>query len=116
MSHHKRHQLSGKPNKEYDFTFVATDPEGDQVYYYADWGDGTNSGWDGPYNSGASATLSHTWTEQQEFTITARAKDAIGNIGPASTFPFSTPKNKALIWNFLEKFPFISQLIKMVFL
>jgi hypothetical protein len=107
---------SGKPNNNYDFTFTTTDPESDQVYYYVDWGDGTNSGWDGPHNSGASATLSHTWAEEQEFTITARAKDAIGNIGPDSTYPFSTPKNKAIIWSVLEIFPFLSQFLKALIL
>lgn len=104
-------QSSGKPNKNYDFTFTATDPEGDQLYYYVDWGDTTNSGWVGPYSSGASATLSHTWADKQAFTITAKARDANGNRGPESTFAFSTPKNKAIIWGFLQNFPFLSQFL-----
>ncbi|GAH10053.1 unnamed protein product, partial [marine sediment metagenome] len=31
---------NGKPNTEYTFTFVSTDPEGDAVMYIVDWGDG----------------------------------------------------------------------------
>jgi hypothetical protein len=107
---------SGRPNRNYDFTVSATDPEGDDVYYYADWGDGTNSGFQGPYASGTTATLSKTWTGEQEFTITVRAKDSYGNIGPESTFAFSTPKNKAIMWNFLENFPLLSQILKALFL
>ena len=102
---------SGKPDKEYDFTFTAIDPESEQVYYYVDWGDGTNSGWDGPYSSGGSATLSHTWTEEEKFTITAKAKDAIGNIGPDSIFSFSTPRNKGIFYDFIERFPILSYLL-----
>jgi len=32
---------------EYTFNTSTTDPEGDDVYYLFDWGDGTNSGWQG---------------------------------------------------------------------
>ncbi|RLF53387.1 MAG: hypothetical protein DRN24_01035, partial [Thermoplasmata archaeon] len=39
----------GKPNKEYSFTFKSTDPEGSNIYYYVDWGDGTYTDWDGPH-------------------------------------------------------------------
>jgi hypothetical protein len=35
---------NGKPNTEYTFTFVSTDPDGDAVMYNVDWGDGDPSG------------------------------------------------------------------------
>ena len=41
---------------------VATDPDGDNVLYYIDWGDGTNSGWLGPYPSGQQASAQKTWS------------------------------------------------------
>ena len=34
---------NGNVGVEYDFTFHANDPDGDGVYYYIDWGDGTNT-------------------------------------------------------------------------
>jgi hypothetical protein len=37
---------------EYLFTTSAIDPDGDQLYYMWDWGNGEMSDWLGPYNSG----------------------------------------------------------------
>jgi len=31
---------SGAVSVSYEFTIVSTDPDGDDVYYYIDWGDG----------------------------------------------------------------------------
>jgi hypothetical protein len=40
---------AGKVNTNYTFTIgPITDPEGDQFYFFLDWGDGTTSGWQGP--------------------------------------------------------------------
>ena len=36
---------SGKPGTEYEYTFVSTDPEEDEISYYIDWGDNTSTGW-----------------------------------------------------------------------
>ena len=44
--------ISGKVNTDYPYTSITTDPEGDQVLYWFDWADGTNSGWLGPYDLG----------------------------------------------------------------
>ena len=52
---------SGSVGTEYDYTFVSTDPEEDDIYYYVDWGDNTNTGWIGLYGSGEEITQSHTW-------------------------------------------------------
>ena len=65
----------GTVNQEYIYTIVTTDPDGDNVFYYVDWGDGTNSGWIGPYTSGLTITISHTWTAQGTYQVRARAKD-----------------------------------------
>jgi hypothetical protein len=53
----------------------ATDPDGDAVYYYFDWGDGGNSGWLGPYASGASGCKDHSYSSEGTYTIKAKAKD-----------------------------------------
>ena len=39
----------GKPNQAYDFTVTATHPEGGELWYWIDWDDGSNTGWQGPY-------------------------------------------------------------------
>ncbi len=60
---------------EYIFNTSTTDPEGDDVYYLFDWGDGNNSGWIGPYASGATVNASHTWTKGGDYEIRAKAHD-----------------------------------------
>jgi hypothetical protein len=69
---------SGSAGTAYTYTFVTTDPEGDNVYYYVDWGDGTYSGWLGPSASGEEITQSHTWSEEGTYTIRCKAKDING--------------------------------------
>jgi hypothetical protein len=71
---------NGKPEKEYEYTSVTTDPEVDQILYLFDWGDGTVSEWLGPYNSGEPVTASHAWPALGDYEIKVRAKDIEGSI------------------------------------
>jgi hypothetical protein len=66
--------------QEYDYTFVATDPNGDDVWYYIDWGDGEYEVWKGLYASGEEFEVSHTWSGSQgeSYTIRAKARDPDG--------------------------------------
>lgn len=66
---------SGKPGTIYTYTMITTDPDNDNVYYYVDWGDNTNSGWLGPYISGAQASTTHSWNAQGTYTVKLKAKD-----------------------------------------
>ena len=68
---------TGDAGTPYDFSFNTTDPDGDNLYYYVDWGDNQRS-WFGPYPSGEEATVSHTWSEQGTYTIKAKARDIHG--------------------------------------
>jgi len=104
---------NGDKDKKYDFTFSAVDPEGDNVYLFVDWGDGTDSGWVGPYNSAESVILSHTWSQEEKFTITAKAKDEQGLFSLVSTFSFSTPKIKANLLNILERLSILQNIFLM---
>jgi hypothetical protein len=69
---------SGQKGVEYTFSAVTTDPEGDQVSYFFDWGDGTDSGWVGPFNSGVAGTAKHTYTGVGTLSILVKAKDSNG--------------------------------------
>ena len=60
---------------EYTFSTSTTDPEGEQVYYKWDWGDGNSSDWLGPYDSGATVHASHAWGEAGTYNIKVKAKD-----------------------------------------
>ena len=65
----------GVITKELEYSFVASDPDGDDVYYYIDWGDFNVEEWIGPYASGEEITINHTWDELGTYTIVAKAKD-----------------------------------------
>ena len=65
----------GEPRRYYDYSFCSLDPNGDDVYYLVDWGDGTYSDWFGPYNSGEEIIVSHKWDKKGTFTIKAKARD-----------------------------------------
>jgi hypothetical protein len=65
----------GLVNTMYSYKTRTTDPEGDDVYYWFDWGDGSNSGWAGPYHSGVDVSLSHAWIQKGIYNIIVKAKD-----------------------------------------
>ena len=71
--------LSGKIGVTYTYNTTTSDPEGDNIYFWFDWGDGTSSGWVGPYISGALGNASHSWTIKGTYTIKVKAKDTAGN-------------------------------------
>lgn len=63
---------------EHEFRIWSTDPEGDKIRYYVDWGDGTNTGWIGPYLSEQQITIKHSWSEIGYHKIRVRAEDTYG--------------------------------------
>jgi hypothetical protein len=69
---------SGIINTQYTFTATTTDPEGEQISYMFDWGDGTTSDWIGPYTSGVPGSALHQWTEAGTYDVKVKAKDIGG--------------------------------------
>jgi hypothetical protein len=63
---------------DYTFSAVTTDPEGDQVYYMFDWGDGSMSDWIGPVASGTPGSAVHQWAAAGDYDIKVKAKDVNG--------------------------------------
>ncbi|PNX53779.1 MAG: hypothetical protein BV458_02560, partial [Thermoplasmata archaeon M9B2D] len=76
-------ETSGKLNTPYTYSTSTIDPNGDQVYYLWDWGDGTPSTWLGPYASGATINTTHTWTVKSS-SVKVKAKDIYGAESPWS--------------------------------
>jgi hypothetical protein len=101
---------TGKVSHRYDFTFNSTDPNGDNVWYYIDWGDNTSSRWHGPFSSGVAVTQSHTWTTKGPYIIKAKAKDIYGNesgwgtLSVTMPLSYEPPHFRFLNW-LLERFP-----------
>jgi formylglycine-generating enzyme required for sulfatase activity len=109
---------SGKVGIEYTYTSSTTEPDGEQIYYWFDWDDGTNSGWIGPLNSGEETSASHTWTKRGSYEIKVKAKDINGSQSKWSDpLPITMPKAKHLI--FMEWlsyiFPTFHQLLNLMF-
>jgi len=109
-----------KVNKSYSYKSAATDPDGDKVSLLFDWGDGTWSGWLGPYTSGEKVTARHTWKEKGTYNIRVKAKDVNGTQSEWSkTLVISMPKSKeisgSLLLKFLERFPRLFQFIRSLF-
>ena len=70
---------NGKPGTSYLYTTSTTDIDGDQVYYKWNWGDGNFSDWLGPFDSGATASATYSWTNQGTYSIIVKAKDTYGD-------------------------------------
>jgi hypothetical protein len=51
----------GEKLGEINLTIRSIDPDGDNVLYYIDWGDGFFGDWYGPYSSGENVTITHSY-------------------------------------------------------
>jgi hypothetical protein len=67
--------LNGDVGVVYMYLSNAIDPDGDQMYYFFDWGDSTEGIWVGPFESGANISTSHVWHERGTYTIKVKVKD-----------------------------------------
>ena len=88
-------QTNGQVGVEYEYTFSSDDPDGDNLSYYVDWGDGTNSGWLGPYISGVQASANHSWNQKGTYIIKVKAKDVHGAVSDWGSLTVTIPKNQA---------------------
>lgn len=62
----------------YSFIAMLTDPDGDQIDYKFDWGDGTSTDWiEGPTGSGE-VTQTHAFSTAKTYSVKAKARDEHG--------------------------------------
>jgi hypothetical protein len=66
------------PGVELEFGVKSQDMNGDDILYQIDWGDGSNTGWIGPYPSGEEIRLTHAWDKEGGYWVRAKAKDTRG--------------------------------------
>ena len=109
----------GMIGQNYTYTTSTTDPEGDQLYYNWSWGDGTYSGWIGPYYSGEIVNQSHSWNDKENYQIKVKAKDILGMESDWSDpLAIKMPKtyiNKPIIevlMKILQRFSFFEKILK----
>ena len=102
---------------EYEWSFVSTDPDGDNITYYVDWGDECGGAeWHGPYTSGEEVLLSHRYTEKNTLIINAMAVDEHGAESNMTYFEVTITKSVSINLPFmrlLEQFPILRYLLRM---
>jgi rhodanese-related sulfurtransferase len=105
----------GKVCVDYNYTFNATDPDGDYLYYNINWSDDTGEVLIGPYASGKEVTLNHTWFSEKIYTIKAKAIDRYNDESVWDYLEVNITKNKEVnkpIINFLEKYPYVYLILR----
>jgi hypothetical protein len=94
---------NGKINEDHTYTSSTTDIDGDNVYYLWDWGDGNDSGWLGPFDSGEICEVTYSWSNQGNYEIRVKAKDIYGDESDWSDpLTVSMPKNKLMNFLFIK--------------
>jgi C1A family cysteine protease len=105
--------------REYTFELSAEDPQGDDVEVYIKWKPGFGgSGWLGPYASGEKFEVTHTWTEEENVIVKARARDPDRNTGPWASFEVSMSRDRQKetpFFDFLKEFPIIYRMFVRIF-
>lgn len=108
---------NGNVGTWYEYCAYTTDPNGDDIYYKFDWGDGTDSDWLAPVPSGDTKCASHVWTETGTYPIRVKAKDIYGSESSWSAPLYvSMPKSKMqmhpIIQYFFEQHQGLYQLLQ----
>ena len=97
-------KLNGKAGEEYEFIFSALDPDDDNIFLYIEWGDDTIENYNGPYQSEEEVIFNHTYIQEGNYTIRAKAKDIYDIESDWSTLTVSMPKSKAVNFNTMPLF------------
>lgn len=109
---------TGNTKEEYTYTSSTTDPDNDQLYYLFSWGDGTDSGWIGPFESGGECEASHIWNKKGDYEVKVRAKDTKDLLSEWSDpLRISMPKNNpvsSLLTEFFQNHPILFKLIQIL--
>ncbi len=81
------------------------DPDGNDLYYYIDWGNGTTE-LVGPYGSGRTAKVKHIWNESGTYLIRVRSRDTFDEKSDWATLEVSMPKNR--LKTYFDRFSYIN--------
>jgi hypothetical protein len=75
---HPAGPLEGIAGRSYAYASDTNDPEGDDLHFVWGWGDGSLSGWLGPYGQGETCTAEHAWSEAGVYLVRVKARDPHG--------------------------------------
>ena len=110
-------QSSGEIRTEYTYTTSTTDPDGDEISYLFDWGDGSTSFILGPYSSGSECSSTNIWFEQGNYEIRVKAIDSNGAESAWSDpLSINMPKNKPIFYSyFMQLYLKFRNIITLIF-
>ncbi len=111
----------GKAGNALTYSFVTTDLNDDDVYYFIDWDDGNVEEWIGPSASGETIKYTYVWAAQGTYIVKAKAKDIYGGESDWTELPVEINKNKYFNLNliswlferFPNSFPLLRHLLKL---
>ena len=110
------------PGEEADYKFKAIDPDGHDVFFSINWGDGSYGTWEGPYASGEEAVFSHSWSMQGKYEIKVKVKDVFGDESEEEGTHKVTVPNEAttpifikILQTLCDMFPRIGELLQVIF-
>jgi agmatine/peptidylarginine deiminase len=110
---------SGSVGIEYNYTISTKDFNGNDVYFFIDWGDGNTEEWIGPYSSEENVTISHVWDKKKTYIIEVKAKDIFDAESDWGELRITIPRyksiNKPLYQYFIERFPLITKFLHYLF-
>jgi hypothetical protein len=111
---------SGKTRRQYTFTTATEEPDDDLVFYCLEWGDESPLIWQGPYQSGETASFTHSWTTDGSYTLRVKAKDLYGDESEWSEpLSISIPKTKdtgilGLLQRWHQQYPFLQEIMNIM--
>lgn len=86
--------LTGRVNKNQDFTISLFDPDGDDLFYCIDWDDQTSLEWVGPYQNNTTLQITYKWKNTADYLIKAKVKDSSGLESDWTNLKITISKNK----------------------
>jgi len=97
----------------YIFSAQATDPDGDDVSYFFDWGDGYDSGWHDFVPSNTLLMDHHYWDVYGHYDVKVRAQDIYGADSEWATIRLNIPRGKT--WSgFFDMFPIFQRILSLI--
>lgn len=105
---------NGKTGEDLTYTFVSTDPDGDDIRYCIQWGCADPEVCIGPFSSGEEQTTSHSYAEGT-YIIKVKAQDINDAESDWGTLEISVPKIKGLslfIIKLLDQYPNLFPLLQ----
>ena len=106
---------TGSIGEEYTYEVTAIDQDDNDLYYNIDWGNGTIET-KGPYNSGSTLNIKHTWNQKGTYTIRIQSRDTYDEKSDWASLDVSMPKSQAskYLTTFLNNHPRLISFFKII--